>query len=98
MAKDEEMACEGTSPVLSATTKEQRDRENDTQRIEAGQEGRHFPATSDTSRSSGQEPTVLDKELPLTSRRLMSFVAMAMLWTSSQAPLYLFGKCRTIYQ
>lgn len=44
----------------------------------------------------------LDKELLLTSRRLMSFIAMAMLWTASQIPLYLFGKrwttCRVTRQ
>ncbi|KAF2098196.1 MFS multidrug transporter-like protein [Rhizodiscina lignyota] len=32
-----------------------------------------------------------DHEPPMTFKRFMSFVAMAMLWTASQIPVYLFG-------
>jgi len=34
-----------------------------------------------------------DHEPPLTFHRLMSLVAMALLWTGSQIPVYLYGGC-----
>lgn len=88
------MAFDRISPIVSSVAKSEHGTEDDKRETENGRGDRLVLSSRDASYSSGDQPREAAPELAvsLTSRRLMSFIAMALLWTASQIPLYLFGK------
>ncbi|KAJ1335759.1 MFS transporter DHA2 family multidrug resistance protein [Microdochium nivale] len=87
------MAFDRISPIVSSVAKSEHGTEDDKRETENGREDQLVLSSRDASYSSGDQPREAAPELAisLTSRRLMSFIAMALLWTASQIPLYLFA-------